>query len=144
MTYLQKPGYPRPSEHPARSLGSAAVAGPPAPSTLLEIVVDPLSALRSTWRLRSHRFPALGAIADLAGPPRAVRATVRHWDSQGRDPCGPRRPTRGKYTREERHPQSPHFLRVPIISLIGNSTPSRLRTPMHLLGCEGSKFRLGT
>lgn len=59
-------------------------------------------------------------------------------------PAGPGGPPEENTHGEERHPQSPYFHRVPIISLIRNSTPSPLRTLMHLLGCEGSKFRLGT
>lgn len=101
-------------------------------------VVDSLSAPGSTWRLRSYRFPALGAIANLAGPLRANRATVKHWDSQG--PGGPQE----KNPREERHPPILALPRGTHHLIYSQSPPPPPRTAMPLLGCEGLKFRRGT
>lgn len=107
VSSLQKPDYPRSSEHPSRSIASATVTVPPrALSPPRATVVDPFGAPRSTWRPRSPIAQPPGSRPWVLSPTspglfRADLVTVRHGDSRGRDPCGPSQSSRGKSTPEE-------------------------------------------
>lgn len=119
VSSLQKPDYPRSSEHPSRSIASATVTVPPrALSPPRATVVDPFGAPRSTWRPRSPIAQPPGSRPWVLSPTspglfRADLVTVRHGDSRGRDPCGPSQSSRGKSTREETPPPIPALPRTP-------------------------------